>query len=150
MKLAFNGKAHYTKYDDAYLLYCKRSKKGHCVSPAEYRRLIRSYCSMLADSLETDGIIDLPFDFGSIAAATLTRKAQYRGNKFIGYGKMDWNLGHFDGKLNTFGLVFLPRRTKNKNMRCLGFVANRQLFKKVKKNTEDGKVVPMVFNEEMI
>ena len=151
MKLAFNSKGHYTDFDKGYEIYLKRSRFGETLTSKEYRRVIRDYCKMLAERLKKNGIIDLPNEIGSIAACTITRKPQFRGDKFVGYGKMDWQKGHYDGTLKTFGICFLPRHGKHKNFRCFGFVANRQLFKEVKKIYEDGcEWVPLQFKDEMI
>lgn len=132
MKLAFNSKAHYTDFAPGYELYKQRMRGESCLNEKEYKRVIKRYCSLLADELLENGIVDLPCEIGSIAAAVITRKAQYRGNKFIGYGAYDYKAGHYDGKLKTFGLVFLPKRGKHKNFRCYGFVGNRSLFKRMK------------------
>lgn len=131
MRLAFSGQARYAEFDEGYALYVKRSRLGQSVDKATYRRIVKAYCRMLADDLYEKGMVDLPGKIGSIAAATITRKPQYMGDKFIGYGKKDWKTGHYDGKLKAFGLVFLPRRGKNANLRSYGFVANRKLFKKM-------------------
>lgn len=110
------------------------------------------YCSMLADRLQENGIVDLPNEMGMIVAAEIRRKPQYRGKKFIGYGKYDYEKGHYDGTIKTFGLVFLPKRAKKQNMRCYGFVANRVLFKKMKEKFKSGlsQWKPIQFNDEMI
>lgn len=152
MKLAFSGQARYTDFEDAYDLYVKRSKKGEYVDASMYSRIVRAYCKLLADKLFEDGMVDLPKGLGSIAAAIITRKPQFRGKTFIGYGKMDWEKGHFDGNLKTFGLVYLPEHEKNPNLRSFGFVANRRLFKRVKEryNSEDCPWQPIEFNDEMI
>ena len=152
MKLAFNSQAHYTDFSDGYRLYVNRSRKGESVDQKTYNRIIRLYCSSLADRLEEYGIIDLPNEMGMIAAAILTRKPQYRGKTFVGFGKMDWEKGHYDGTLKTFGLVFLPKMGKKQNMRCYGFVANRQLFKRMKARYEQDFCPwsPIVFKDEMI
>ena len=151
MRLAFNGKAHYTDFSDGYQLYVNRSRKEPNVDNKTYNRIIRMYCSLLANRLKETGIADLPNDMGMIVAAIMRRKPQYRGNKFIGYGKMDWNKGHYDGTLKSFGLVFLPKGNK-KNLRCYGFVANRELFKEMKNLYEQQHCSwqPIVFNDEMI
>ena len=152
MKLAFNGQGRYADFRKGYELYVKRSKLGKCMSEEMYRKVVRSYCRMLADTLGDEGIVDLPGGLGSIAAATLTRKPQYRGKKFIGYGKYDWDKGHFDGKLKTFGMVFLPRRERTQNLRCYGFVANRRLFQKIKEKAIGFGCnwKPIEFNDEMV
>ena len=151
MKLAFNGEAHYTDFSDGYQLYVNRSRKGQSVDKKTYNRIIRLYCQSLADGLLRNGMVDLPNEMGMIAAATIRRKPQYRGKKFIGYGAMDWEKGHFDGTLKSFGLVFLPKGNR-KNLRCYGFVANRELFKKMKKAYAQPFCPwsPVVFNDEMI
>ena len=150
MKLAFNGQAHYTDFSDGYQLYVNRSRKGQSVDRKTYNRIIRLYCSSLADRLKEYGIIDLPNEIGMIAAATMKRKPQYRGKKFIGYGKMDWEKGHYDGSLKSFGLVFLPKQKKN--LRCYGFVANRELFKEMKRLYDESLCTwsPIAFNDDMI
>ena len=152
MKLAFNGQAHYPDYANGYDLYVKRSKKGMSVDYKTYKKIIRRYCEILADRLIEQGIVDLPCGLGSIASAILTRKPQYRGKQFIGYGKMDWKTGHYDGRLKTFGLVFLPRRSRTENLRSFGFVANRRLFKKMKEGYNSGELAwrPIEFNDDMI
>jgi len=147
MKLAFSGQAHYPDLDAGFELYEKRAKTRLCVDKKTYRRIIKMYCRKLAKRLETDGMIDLPSDLGSIMTAVIRRKPQYRGDKFVGFGKMDWESGHYDGTYKTFGLVFLPNRTKSQNLRCYGYVANRQLFKRVK---ELYKGAVLDFNDNMI
>lgn len=152
MKLAFNGQGRYARFDEAYDTYVKRSRKGDVVDKKTYKRAIKKYCSLLAQRLIEDGIVDLPMKLGSISAVNITRKPQYRGKKFVGYGKMDWKKGHYDGKLKTFGMAYLPRRGKNSNLRSYGYVANRELFKKMKNKYETGETgwEPMEFNDEMI
>lgn len=153
MKLAFSGKGHYTDFDEGYKMYISRSRGGRDVDIKTYKRIVRTYCSLLVERLKKDGIVDLPNDIGMIAAATIRRKAQYRGKKFVGYGKYDWSKGHYDGTLKTFGLVFLPRLEKKKNnFRCYGFVANRQLFKRISELAKSGicSWSPIEFNDEMI
>lgn len=153
MKLAFNNKAHYADFDTAYDLYVKRSKSGNYVDKKLYKRIIRQYCEMLAERFIENGFVDLPHNFGQITAVQIIRKPQYRGKQFIGYGGRDWNNGgQFDGKLKTFGITYLPKYNKHKNLRCLGFVANRQLFKKVKAYYLQGKCTWSLldFNDDMI
>lgn len=153
MKLAFNNKAHYTDFSDGYALYKLRTKKGMIVDEALYRRVIKSYCRVLAKRLETEGAADFPNDMGTVAAVSITRKPQYRGKVFIGYGMKDWTTGMFDGKLRTFGIAYLPKRKKNKQiLRCLGFVANRQLFQRMKNLylTDTCPWALLEFNDDMI
>jgi len=153
MKLAFSGEGRYTDFEDGYRMYVNRSRKGESVDRKTYNRIIRLYCSSLADRLEENGIIDLPNDMGMIAAAVLKRKPQYRGKKFVGYGKMDWKKKMYDGTLRAFGIVFLPKMGKKRNnLRCYGFVANRRLFQRMKKTYEnfDCDWSPIAFEEEMI
>lgn len=152
MKLAFNSQARYTDFSDGYKLYIARSRKGESVDETMYKRIIRKYCSRLAEHLQEYGIIDLPNEMGSIAVAEITRRPQYRGKQFIGYGKMDWKKGHYDGTLKSFGFVFLPKRNKKQNLRCYGFVANRELYKKMKDIYQAPHCSwhPIVFNDEMI
>ena len=152
MKLAFSGQAHYSDLSKGYDLYVKRSRKDEYFDRETYNRVVRLYCRRLGERLGSDGIVDLPCDLGSLAAATITRKPQYRGDKFIGYGKMDWEKGHYDGQLKTFGIVYLPSRDRTQNLRCFGFVANRQLFKKVKGIYESDECGWRLldFNDDMI
>lgn len=152
MKLAFNGQAHYANFDASYELYKRRSKTGQIVDEATYKKLIKSYCHSLAEKLAENGIVDLPKEMGSIATAVITRKPQYRNNKFIGYGGIDRATGKYDGKLKTFGIVFLPGHGKNGNLRSFGFVANKQLFRKLKKiyESEECGWQPIEFKDELI
>ena len=152
MRLAFTGEGRYAEFEKSYDEYVKRSKKGEYVDFKTYKRLVKGYCKRLARRLIEDGMVDLPCNMGSIATATLTRKLQYRGKKVVGYGKMDWKKGHYDGKLKAFGMVYLPRRGKNANMRSYGFVANRRLFQKMKNIHESGESnwTPIEFNERMV
>ena len=153
MKLAFSGQARYTDFSDGYALYERRSKNPDALlSLEEYKRVIRKYCAMLSERLYHDGFVDLPCDMGMISAATITRKPQYRGKRFVGFGAMDWKRGHYDGKLKAFGLVYLPSHEKNPNLRCFGFVGNRKLFKKMMALYESGDCLwkPMRFEDEMI
>lgn len=152
MKLALNGQGHYTDFSGGYDLYVRRSRGGNCVDFATYRRIVRGYCRLLAGRLVREGIADLPKGLGTVAAVTLTRKPQYRGKRFVGYGKMDWETGHYDGNLKAFGVTYLPKHGKNACLRCLGFVANRRLFGRVKRMslTEGCEWTPLEFNDDMI
>ena len=151
MKLAFSGQGRYPNFSDGYDLYVKRSRGRQCVDEKTYRNIVRLYCKILADRLLKEGMVDLPACLGSISAATITRKGQYRGGKFVGFGKMDWEKGHYDGKLKAFGMVFLPNRTRSQCLRSYGFVANRRLFTRMKQYYEDSNPwIPVTFNEGMI
>ena len=150
MRLAFDNEAHYADLGPGYELYLKRTKKEP-VDEKTYRRVVKTCCRKLADKLVEDGMVDLPCRLGSIAAATLTRRPQYRGKTFIGYGKKDYTTGLYDGTLKAFGIVFLPRRGRNNNLRCYGFVANRRLFKRVKERYDNDRPwVPVTFDDTMI
>lgn len=152
MKLALNGLGRHPDFTGGYDLYTRRSRAERGVSYAVYKRIVRMYCRLLAERLSERGMVDLPKGLGSIAAAVITRKPQYRGRRFIGYGGMDWKTGHLDGRLKTFGIVYLPRRGKNANLRCLGFVANRRLFRKMKQMFSGDSCLwtPIDFNDDMI
>lgn len=152
MKLAFNTQARYTDFSKSYDNYVKRSRRGLSFDRNMYNRVIREYCKILADRLFTEGFVDLPKDMGSISAAVIRRKPQYRGKKFVGFGGVDYATGLRDGKYKTFGIVFLPKHSKNANLRCLGFVANKRLFRRMrdKYKTQECNFVPINFTEEMI
>ncbi len=152
MKLAFNNQGRYPEFKNGYDLYLRRSKSEQTMDYTSYKRVIRAYCNSLADTLCKSGMVDLPKGIGSIAAATITRKPQYRGKMFVGYGRKDWATGEYDGSLKTFGLVFLPRMNKHHNLRCYGFVGNRNLFKKMKSIylSDDCTWYPVEFNDDMI
>ena len=151
MKLAFNGQARFAEFNDGYELYSRRKRFENPVDFKTYKNVVRDYCKMLADELEHNGIAELPCGLGMLAAATFMRKPQYRGRKFLGYGTMNWHTGKFDGSVNTFGIAFLPKFDK-KNLRCYGFVANRQLFKRVKEEyrNEYRTWSPIEFNDKMV
>lgn len=152
MKLAFSGKGHYTDFTKGFELYKKHAKKDDTVDYDTYKRIVRRYCEMLSDSLCNYGFIDLPENLGMVSVATITRKPQYRGKKFIGYGKIDWINKRYDGQLKTFGIVYLPKHGKNNNLRSFGFVANRRLFKRVKElyNKNSSRFSLLEFNDNMI
>lgn len=152
MKLAFSGEARYPDFKDGYELYKKGTRSRECMDFQTYKRVVRRYCSGLGDKLLTNGFVDFPLQIGSIAAAIFTRKAKYRDGKFAGFGKYDPKLGHYDGSLKAFGLVFLPNRKKDNNLRCYGFVANRKLFKKMKEIYDDYDCpwTPIEFRDEMV
>ena len=152
MKLAFSGQARYADMTDGYNLYCKRRRQKEPVSLDIYTKVVKDYCRMLAESLEKDGMIDLPSDLGTISAVVIKRKAQYRGKRFYGYGAMDWKRKHLDGRYTAFGLAYLPRMDKTNNLRCYGFVGNRKLFKRMKEMYDNGtnQWVPMQYGNEMI
>lgn len=152
MKLAFSGDARYTSFDGGYDRYVKTSKTRKPVDKKDYKRVVRMYCEMLAKTLESEGIVDLPCDMGAIAAVMIKRKPIFMGKKFVGYGKKDWkNGGAYDDSRKAFGIAFLPRHI-NGNMRCYGFVANRKLFKKMKELSDSFICpwIPMTFTDEMI
>lgn len=152
MKLAFTTKARYSDYSEGYARYKVAKHSKGCVSERTYHSVVRAYCKMLADSLLSDGMVDLPCEMGSIAVANILRKPQYRNNKFIGFGKWDWNTRAYDGQLKAFGIVFLPNRDTTNNLRSFGFVANRQLFRRIRAAWQNKEVawVPVEFNDEMI
>ena len=152
VKLAFSGLARYPDYSDGYRYYLAHTRSDNKLSEKDYRRVIREYCKILADRIVETGAVDLPGKLGLIAAASMRRKPQYRGDRFIGYGKMDWDKGHYDGSFYAFGVVYLPNRKASNNLRCLGFVANRQLYKKLKARSGSWECnwKPIEFNEEMI
>ena len=87
-----------------------------------------------------------------ISAVTIDRRPQYRGKEFVGYGAYNWKDGHYDGESKAFGIAFLPRTDKNHNLRCYGFVANRRLFKEMKKiyGEYDCPWTPAEYRNEMI
>lgn len=152
MKLAFSGEGRYTDYKSGYQLYVSRLRGREAMDFASYKRVVQMYCKSLSDELLDNGMIDLPSGIGTVAAVEITRKPQYRGKKFIGYGKMDWQKGHYDGSLKAFGIGFLPRRDKVQNLRSFGFVANRRLFKRMKERYNEDycpwSLVP--FNDSMV
>ena len=152
MRLAFDNQAHYADFSEGYKTYLKRTKVDKPVDEKTYKRIVKAYCKRLAQRFEEDGMIDLPCEMGTVTTAILTRRPQYRGKKFIGFGKKDWTTGLYDGTLKTFGIVFLPNRKVSQNLRCFGFVTNRRLFKKMKElNDGTGKKwTPVVFNDEMV
>lgn len=149
MKLAFNSKAHHPDYTGGYERY---SSRGGKYKFKMYRKIIRRYCEMLASRLLDEGMVDLPGNLGSIAAAEITRKPIYKNGEFVGYGRRDWRTGEYDGSLKAFGMVYLPRTDRNNNLRCLGFVANRELFTAMKKRYLKGeqKWELVTFDDSMI
>lgn len=152
MKLAFSGQAKYPDMTDGYELYVRRARTNKSVDLQTYTAVVKEYCSLLAEDLKNEGIVDLPCGLGSVAAVTIRRRPQYRGKKFVGYGSYNWEKGHYDGEPKAFGLAFLPSRDKTNNLRCYGFVANRKLFKKMKElyQSYDCPWVPMEYGKEMI
>ena len=152
MRLAFSGQAHYPDFDEGYELYVKRSRTRQCVDRKTYNRIVRAYCGRMRDKLLKTGLVDFPNEIGSVAAAVFTRKPKYKDGKFLGFGKMDYKKGHYDGSYHAFGLVFLPRRSKGQNLRCYGFVGNKRLFRKMKEiyTSDDCPWVPLGFSEEMV
>lgn len=152
MRLAFSGQAKYPDMTDGYELYVSRTRAGKPVDLHTYTAVVKEYCSLLSEELKQIGFVDLPCELGMIAAVSIRRRPQFRGKKFIGYGKMDWKKGHYDGEPKAFGLAFLPKRNKTNNLRCYGFVANRKLFKKMKElyQSYDCPWVPMEYGKEMI
>lgn len=152
MKLAFDSLAKYTDFSKSYEQYSKRSRRGLTFDESTYKRVIREYCHILSDRLFENGFVDLPKDMGSISAAVIRRKPQYRGKKFVGFGGLDYATGIRDGKYKTFGIVYLPKHERNANLRCLGFVANKRLFRKMRERylESDNNWHPVEFTEEMI
>ena len=152
MKLAFSGYARYPDYDDGYDLYVKRSKSGTYMDKKTYKRVVREYCRAMAESLYDYGFVELPAGLGSLSAIRIERKARYIGDRLVGYGKIDWRKGMYDGSLRAFGITFLPKWRKKNNLRCYGFVANRKLYKRVKEYSESYQCpwTPLEFSDEMI
>lgn len=153
MPLAFNRQARYPDFAEAYERYKSGARTRACVDESTYRRIIRMYCGLLADRLVEDGMVDLPCDMGMIAVATIKRKARYINGKFAGYGRVDWRRGGArDGSPTALGVVYIPTRRKTANLRSYGFVANRVLYKRIKKAYESGESgwTPMEFNDDII
>lgn len=151
MKLAFSGEARYPVFDDGFALYSKRVRRRMVVSFGSYCKVVKLYCASLAERLLKNGMVDLPAGLGMLSVATIPRKLQYRGKKMIGYGKRDHNTGYLDGSPTAFGVVFLPNRKRSQNLRCYGFVANKALYRKLKKAYEEERPwVPMEFNDDII
>ena len=152
MKLAFSGQARYPDMTDGYEVYVRRTRKNEPVNLHTYTAIVKEYCSLLAEDLKKEGAVDLPCGLGTVAAVTIRKSPQYRGDKFVGYGGFNWEKGHFDGEPEAFSITYLPRRDKNKNLRCYGFVANRRLFKKMKElyQSYDCPWVPIEYGKEMI
>jgi len=152
MKLVFHGQGKYADLSKGYELYLRRTKKENPLDDKTYSRVVKAYCNGLASRLCKDGIVDLPNDMGSIAAVIIKRKPQYRGKKFVGYGKYDPKTGTFDGTMKAFGMMFLPKHGENDNLRCYGYVANRRLFQKMKQlwESREAEWSPIYFNDEMI
>ena len=151
MRLAFFNSKKYADYSGGYALYAKRGRGRKLVDEKMYGRVVREYCKALADRLCTDGSVTLPNGMGVISSAILTRRPQYRGDKFIGYGKFDYKKKEYDGTLKTFGIVFLPSHDCP-NLRCFGYVANKRLFRKMKSMwiSGDAEWVPVIFNDSLI
>jgi hypothetical protein len=152
MKLAFSGEARYPEYLSGYGFYVKRCRISKPLEFSEYKNVVRLYCASLAERLCKDGIVDLPAGLGQLCAAEIMRRPQYRGDKFIGYGKKDWDKGHYDGSPKSFGIVYLPNRSRKASLRSYGFVANRKLFKRMKALYDQGyrPWTPIEFNDDMI
>ena len=152
MKLAFSGEGRYPEFEDGYRLYLKRARTNDNIDLKTYKKVVRLYCRRLAERLCENGIVDLPSGLGSIAAVTMDRKPQFRGTKFIGYGKKDWETGQYDWSKKAFGIAFLARSRKKDNLRSYGFVANRRLFKKISEHKDSFYCnwKPLEFNDEMI
>ena len=151
MKLAFSGQARYPEFEEGYRLYKSRNRSREPLDEKTYRRVVREYCKLLRRDLLADGMVDLP-SIGSLYATIFRRRPQYRGDKFVGYGKMDWEKGHYDGEPTAFGISFLPKRNKTSNLRSFGFVANRRLFQEMKAlyQSYDCPWTPMEFDKEII
>lgn len=151
-RLPFSGQGRYPEYSAGYALYKKRSRKETVVDEIIYRRVVKAYCKALAEEIYKNGMVDLPGRCGMISTATITRRPQYRGDKFIGFGKMDWERGCLDGTYKAFGIVYMPRHDRNSNLRSCGFVANRRLFQRVKGAYEERKVswIPLEFSDSLI
>lgn len=152
MKLAFNGKARYTDFTSGYEAYKSRNATRNPVDEGVYKRVVKAYCRIAAQRLEEEGQIEIPHNIGTITAALITRRPQYRKDKFVGYGAWDWKNRRYDGKLKAFSIVFLPNMRNNANLRCFGFVANRRLFKAMKSAYEKRSAAwqPVEFNNDMI
>lgn len=152
MKLAFTGEAHYTSFENGYNRYVMGAKSREVVDRATYNRVVKAYCQLLADKLMDEGMVDLPCNLGTLATVRIKRKPQFRGRKFVGFGKKDWESGIYDDSREAFGVALLPRHEINDNLRCYGFVANRQLYQRLKNRSEEFACpwVPIRLTEDMI
>lgn len=129
----FKDKARYPDFDRAYELYLKRSERASStMSKGEFIDVIRRYCKSLSDKLERDGFVDLPYDIGSLSAVKIDRKPKYNRTT----GKY---MPVAEGK--AFGICFVPRFVKRmENFRSLGIVANRSLYRRMRKKYDDGEL----------
>ena len=151
MRLLFKGEGRFADFAPAYELYLRRKRSGNPLDETMYRRVLKAYCRRLALRLEEDGMVDLPCELGSIGTALIGKRYVYRNGKYVGYGAFDYKKWEYDGNLKAFGVAYLPKHG-NDSLRCFGFVANRNLFQRMKKKYMESQCswIPMDFNIEMI
>ena len=142
--ILFKGEARYPDMDGGYTLYVNRSAKtpeSRIMDKATYSRVVKKFCGVLAERLETEGMTDFPSDMGSVAAVRIRKKPVYdrRTGKFRPADTVDWNETRRSGSIvkkhdgYTLGFVFLPKRAKGRgNFRCFGIRANKALYRRMK------------------
>ena len=146
----FGGKAHIPDFDCGYKLYtnrCSKTPEERILRKAQYGDIIKAYCKHLAQVLESNGTIDLPCGMGTIAAVSIRRKPTYdrRNGKWRVAEAIDWKRTREAGEVvrkdsrHTFGFIFSPRREKGyENLRAYGIRANARLYRKMRKQYDDG------------
>lgn len=141
----FEGKARRADYGPGYARYlsrCVKTPKDRVLDDKAYGKVIQAYCQHLADTLENQGIIDLPSGMGSIVAVRIRLKPQY--NKAMGKWFTKGTNPH------SFGFIYTPRREKGyENLRCYGYRANRRLYDRMRKKYDDGTLPFYLFDSEI-
>lgn len=142
--------AKYPDLADGYRLYSNRSMttpRYRVLREKDYNRVVKYYCEVLAEILEKEGRVNLPCGLGMIVAVNIRKRPVYdsRDGKYRPARNIDWDLTRQSGQMtykdgtNTFGFVYVPKIMKSRGvLRCLGFVANRQLYRRMRKMYDEG------------
>lgn len=142
--------AKYPDLADGYRLYSNRSMttpRYRLLGEREYSRVVKKYCRQMAVVLEEEGSVNLPCGLGMVAAVNIRKRPVYdsREGKYRPARNIDWGLTMQSGQMtykdgtNTFGFVYVPKIMKSRGvLRCLGFVANRLLYRRMRKMYDEG------------
>lgn len=146
----FKGEARYPDLSNGYELYTHRSAttpKDRLLTEEQYNKVVKLFCKEYADRLEEEGMVDLPCEIGSVVAVEVTKRPTFDPclGKYRTADNIDWAKTRQEGTIvrkdgrKTFGIAFVPRHTKGYgNFRCFGIRANKNLYKRMKKQYDSG------------
>lgn len=149
----FSGEARRPEFSGAYDLYLRRRRRGvEPLTRAQFAKAVRAYCRLLAEELETTGMAELPCGLGCLAAGVVRRRPRWdpKARKWRTADPVDWEETRRTGTLTrkagdgrAFAITYVPAVGGHRgdvNRMCLGFQANRGLFRRMKDKYDGGEL----------